>query len=263
MNESTRQNWDKWAETYLTDNDKISLDIIKSDPWRAFPREVREMLAAAVPDLRGRRVLVASSGDNIAAFGFYLLGAVVTSADLSDRQLENAKKIADAQGFDIEFRQADTMTLDGLPDGAYDLVYTSNGAHVWLGDLGMMFRTFRRVLKPGGAVVSFDTHPFNRPFGDDGKKIKVVKPYTQTGPDGDPPNYHWRVEDVLRALLGAGFALEDYRDMQSYPDDIMAHGWFYNSYAAREKDKGRKYDWKQNQWAALPSWLGFCARSPA
>ncbi|MDR1463972.1 MAG: class I SAM-dependent methyltransferase [Oscillospiraceae bacterium] len=260
MNESARQSWNQWAETCLTENDRISLELIQEDPRRAFPRDVWDMVTAATPDLRGKRVLVPSSGDNLAAFGFHLLGAKVTSADLAEKQLENAARIADAHGWDMEFRQADSMTLDGLPDGTYDLIHTSNGAHVWISDLGQMYHSFHRALRPGGAYVFFDTHPFNRPFDDHGKRLKVVRPYAATQPFHDPPEYPWRVEDILRALLGAGFALRDYRDIQSGPDDIMAFGWFYRSYAQREQDRRAKYDWIKNPGAALPSWMGVSAR---
>lgn len=88
------------------------------------------MLRSAFDSFKGLRVLVPSSGDNGAVFAFHMLGASVTSADISGRQLENAKKLADGEGWNIEFVRADSMTLDGIPDGKFDLVYTSNGVHV-------------------------------------------------------------------------------------------------------------------------------------
>jgi len=260
MNESTRKMWDNRADTYFTDTDHAkSLAIIKSDPARAFPRDVWEMLRNAVHDLKGKRVLVPSSGDNLSVFGFHLLGAKVTSTDLSEKQLGNAAKIAAAHHWDIEFRQADSMALDVLPDSEYDLIHTSNGAHVWIGDLGMMYRSFYRVLKPGGSYVFFETHPFCRPFDQRGKDAKIIKPYTSTGPFNDPPEFAWRIEDFIRALMNAGFTLADYRDMQSYKEEIMAFAWHYKTYTEREKDNYAQHDWKINPWAALPTWMGVSA----
>jgi SAM-dependent methyltransferase len=262
MNEPARKAWNEWSDEYFkgylswqrggTDTD---LEIIKRDPLRAFPRDVREMLCAAVPELRGKRVLVPSSGDNLAVFGFHLLGAQVMSTDLAENQLANAKKLADANGLSgIEFRQSDSMALDGVPDGEFDLVYTSNGAHVWIGDLAMMYRAIWRKLKPDGAYIFFETHPFHRPFNertyDEEKIVRFIKPYTSTNLFSNPPEYHWRTQDFLQALLGAGFTLTDYRDMQSYEEDLSNYAW---------TDKS-KYDWTTYPFATLPSWMGVSAR---
>lgn len=151
-----------------------------AQPMWAFPEKVRPMLQRAFADFRGIRVLVPSSGDNAAAFAFHLLGASVTSADISERQLDNAKRIAAAQGWDIEFVCADSMKLENIKDRAYDLVYTSNGVHTWIGDLGSMHRSFSRVLKPRGRYIMFETHPFIRPFDDSTDEIRLVKDYDDT-----------------------------------------------------------------------------------
>ncbi|MDR2615387.1 MAG: methyltransferase domain-containing protein [Oscillospiraceae bacterium] len=257
MNESTRSAWNSWSDEYFkglsfyVGDPAADIELIKRDPIRAFPRDVREMLGVAVPDgLNGKRVLVPSSGDNLAVFGFHLLGAKVTSADLAENQLANAKKIADANGFTgIEFRQADSMTLDGIPDGEFDLVYTSNGAHVWISDLAMMYRSFYRALTLGGAYVFFETHPFHRPFNertyDEEKVVRFVKPYTSTGPFNNPPEYAWRVQDFLQALLSAGFELRDYREIGPQDDDLYNYRW---------EDKA-KNDWTVYPFAALPNWM--------
>ena len=68
---------------------------IKKNPERAFPIAVYSLLKKYVGDLRGKKVLVPSSGDNVGAFGLHLLGAKVTSCDLAENQIKNAKKIAD------------------------------------------------------------------------------------------------------------------------------------------------------------------------
>jgi RimJ/RimL family protein N-acetyltransferase/SAM-dependent methyltransferase len=262
MNEATRKDWDAHSDEYFSSGNE-DYDIIATAPERAFPAEVWEMLRTALPDLRGKRVLVPSSGDNIAAFGLYLLGAEVTSTDISDNQLSNAKKIADTRGWNVKFQQADSMTLDGLQDGAFDLVYTSNGVHVWISDLAMMYRSFNRVLKPGGQYIFFDTHPFSRPFDDSGSVIKIEKDYRDVGPFGDVPNYHWRVEDFLRSLIAAGFTLEDYRDLHSSQTDLLSYDYIYygeyGTYAAREADGGARYDWRNNPWAALPQKIAVSA----
>jgi RimJ/RimL family protein N-acetyltransferase/SAM-dependent methyltransferase len=263
-NQKTREAWNSWSDNYFK-KDMDSYDAITAEPIRAFPHEVREMLVDVFPefpDLRGKCVLVPSSGDNVAAFGFALLGASVTSTDIAERQLENAAKIAATHGWSgIEYIRADSVTLDGVADSAYDLIYTSNGAHVWIGDLAQMYRTFARKLKPGGSYVFFETHPFHRPFDDSTSEVRIKKPYTEVGPfyserDNNSPTWGWRVEDFLRALLSAGFELRDYRDMQSHLDDVSAFAWVDGTPEEREA----RLDWRKNPWAALPSWMGMRLR---
>lgn len=117
----------------------------KKDPAWVFPSVIWDMIRRMYPDLRDKRVLVASSGDNAAVFGFYLLSAKVTSTDIAERQLYNAKLIADAHSWNIDFIRQDSAELGGISDGVYDLVYTSNGVHVWISDLTGMYRSFNRV----------------------------------------------------------------------------------------------------------------------
>ena len=260
MNEKTQADWDACSDEYFDGEDRlITIGEIKRSPERAFPRETWEMLEEAFPDFTGKKVLVPSCGDSYAVYAFHLLSAEVTASDLSSQQIKNAKRMADTQGWDtIPFVQSDSMSLEGIPDGEFDLIHTSNGVHVWISDLSMMYGNFRRVLKPGGRYIFFDTHPFQRPF-EDGKRIKIIKPYTETRKN--EIEFHWRTEDFVRALLGAGFALEDLQDLMPHEDDFTGHMWHYGSYEEREKDKFAKYDWHKNPLAALPAWLAIHAEA--
>jgi SAM-dependent methyltransferase len=217
------------------------------------------MIHKAYPDLRGKRVLVPSSGDNCAVFGFYLLGAAVTSFDIAERQLYNAQKIDGEQSWNIEFICKDSMELDGITSDEYDLVYTSNGVHVWISDLPKMYGNFHRVLKPGGRYVMFETHPFIRPFDDSGMEIKVKKPYEETGPfrSGEITEYKWRIMDIFNAIQNAGFNVTRMEEFHPMPDEYNT--WFARETGETDEQYTKKHDWKQNPWAALPQWIGFSA----
>ena len=267
MNEATQADWDACSDEYFSGEDRpITIEEIKKAPARAFPQEVWEMLHTAFPDLTGKKILVPSCGNGYAAYAFHLLGAEVTASDLSAQQLKNASQTAKDQGWDIEFIQADSMALEGMPDGTFDLIHTSNGAHVWISDLPMMYGNFMRVLKPGGRFIFFDMHPFHRPFKDAGfkgfKRVKVKKSYDDTRGCNEMES-HWRVEDFMRALLGVGFAIEDLRECMGHKDDLSGHMRHYNSYKERDKDKYALYDWRKNPLGALPVWLAMRAAKGA
>ena len=258
MNNGVMNWWNNRSDEYYGGL-RGQLDMLKANPNWAFPRPVFEMIKQVFPDLHDKRVLVPSSGDNMAVFGFNLLGAKVTSCDIAERQLHNAKKVADENGWDIEFIQQDSMELDRIGDGEYDLVYTSNGAHVWISDLPKMYSNFYRVLKPNGKYIMFETHPFIRPFDDSGMEVIIDKPYEETGPfiSGEVTEFAWRIQDIFNAVFNSGLSMT--RMEEFHPEKNDYDDWFYDSIPSAKADNYRMHDWKYNPWAALPQWIGFSA----
>lgn len=258
MNNRVMDWWNSRSDEYYGDV-KEGVDMILDKAERAFPAVVWDMIKHEFPDIRGKRVLVPSSGDNIAAFGFHLLGASVTSCDISERQLHNAKTIAGGFGWSIEFIRQDSMKLESIPDGSFDLVYTSNGVHVWISDLPGMYGNFRRVLKPGGRYIMFETHPFIRPFDDSGPEIRLVKPYEDTGPfvSEEITEFGWRIMDLFNAVINSGFAITHMEEFHPQKGDY--DNWFYKNLSSAAADNYRKLDWRINTWAALPQWIGLSA----
>ena len=255
------QSWnegsDNWCARYAST--KI-LDQVVQDPWVAFPRTIRQEIQARFPSLAGKRVLVPSSGDNIAVFAFHLLGAQVVSTDFSQKQLDNAKRIADARRWTISFLRQNSMELADIPKGTFDLVYASNGVHVWISRLDQMYAAFYRALREGGSCLFFETHPFIRPFDSGGPEIKVKKDYDDTAAFGDPPNYHWRVQDLINHFVGAGFRLEGMEEFHGERSELPNYSWWYDSIEEAEADSYAKLDWQKNAWAALPQWIALYGR---
>lgn len=255
--------WDNRSDEYYG-GIQNGLDDIFDRADRGFPIVVWDMIRRAFPDLRGKRVLVPSSGDNIAVFGFHLLGASVTSCDISERQLYNAKKVADRFDWNIEFIRQDSMELTYIPDNTYDLVYTSNGVHVWIPNLPKMYGNFNRVLKPDGKYIMFETHPFCRPFDTSGTEIKVKKPYTETGPfvsevkTGTITEFGWRIMDLFNAVFDNGFCITHMEEFSPGKDEY--DNYFYSHHKEAKEDDYKRHDWKYNPWAALPQCIGFTAR---
>ena len=134
----------EWYQSLRTDD--VIAKLVEN-PTTVFHKSVYNLIVKYIPDLHNKRVLLPSSGDNHAAFAFALLGADVTSADISEKQLEHAKAIADKLKLKINFVCDDTMQLSNIPDSSFDLVYTSNGTHTWIADLPTKYKNIHRVLK--------------------------------------------------------------------------------------------------------------------
>jgi len=246
-----------WYNRYRTDD---AIHAIMKNPAGAFHPTAFALLKDHLGTFQGKQILVPSSGDNHAVFAFHLLGAKVTSSDISQRQLDNAQSIAKKHGWDILFSLGNTITLDVFTNNTYDLIYTSNGVFVWIDDLPSMFENIYRVLKSGGIYISFDIHPFTRPFTDSDPakeaKIMIHKPYDHTDLGLEK---HWRIQDLLNAIIRSGLSVKHIEEM--YPE--VGTYWFESTggrAGLTDAELKKLYDWKSNPLAAIPAWLSVVSR---
>lgn len=268
MTERLKQVIDEWNQISESDwymsyrRDKVIHDILEK-PESAFHKRTWEVIQQTFPSLRGKKVLVPSSGDNRAVFALAALGAEVTSCDICEKQLIYAREIAEKNGLDIQFQVENTMKLEGISDDTYDLVYTSEGVHVWINDLCGMYHNIYRVLKKGGFYINYEIHPFTRPFAYDdarpeSKEIVIQKDYDATGPFENGTEYRWRLQDILNAICDSHIVLKRLEEMHDEKD--KGHFWFYE----KEREQMSKeevdsyYDVSQNPLCALPQWFTVC-----
>jgi len=256
MNKANGRYWDAQAADWerMREADQLWRRC-PSEPELAFEGEALDCIRRYVGDLRGKQACVIGSGDNYVAFALAGMGARVTSTDISGRQLEVARRRADALGLAIDFVVADATLLDGIPDGAFDLVCSSNGFFVWIAEPGQVFAQVRRILKPGGFYIFYDIHPFQRPWKNQATPLEMAKPYTMTGPFVDEGQgqasyeFNWRMCDLLNPLLEAGLVLRHLGE--SSPKDVRF--WEGNDYTSGKESKLQ--DWQSNPRAGLPVWM--------
>ena len=243
--------WNRTSDSdwYRSLRTEEQINLLKANPASAFHPAVFELIRKYLPDLKNLRILLPSSGDNHAAFALAMMGAQVTSADISERQLEHAADIAKQLHLGIEFICDDTMELSHISDAVFDMVYTSNGTLSWIDDLDGMNRNICRVLKPGGYAVLYDVHPFIRPFsGEAFKEPRIVKSYQDVFPE-----LHWRLQDIVNSQIRSGLAVCEIAELPA----SGASFWF--TYAELQEKNSAELewinDWKKNPLAALPAWL--------
>jgi ubiquinone/menaquinone biosynthesis C-methylase UbiE len=99
------------------------------------------------------------------------LGAKVTGVDLSDKAIENAKRLAKETGIDAQFICCDIYDLPNYLDSSFDIVFTSYGVIGWLPDLDKWATVVARFLKPGGRFVFAEFHPVVWMFDNDFEKV--------------------------------------------------------------------------------------------
>ena len=242
------------SEWYRSLRTEERLGRLRKDPRTAFYPGVLELMEKYTGEFRGKKILLPSSGDNHAAFAFALMGAKVTSADLSDRQLENARRISESWNLDIAYVCDDTTRLSEFGDGTFDMVYTSNGTLSWITDLKEMYGNIRRVLKKGGYSVLYDIHPFTRPFTMEAWKApEIRKSYDDVLPD-----LHWRVQDIVNANAQAELQILEMAELPSA--DTSFWYTFEELKTKTDEETAGINDWKRNPMAAIPAWLALIAR---
>lgn len=157
-------------------------------------------------------------------------GAVVTGVDFSGEGVRTARELAGEAGLSARatFIQSDVESLPDRLSGAYDVVFTSWGALIWLGDLERWAEVVTHFLKPGGVLYIAEFHPYAFLLADDATpdSLRIGYPYFMYGEpqrfddDEDYADPHAKTEhtvtfewlhgfsEILDPLLRRGFRLD-------------------------------------------------------
>ena len=80
MSDKNRVSWNECSAQYSEFNhSELFMSRIAANPRTAFHNTTWTVIQKYMPELRGKRICVPSSGDNHAVFAFAILGAEVTS----------------------------------------------------------------------------------------------------------------------------------------------------------------------------------------
>lgn len=110
-------------------------------------------------DIRGKRLLDVGCGLGEASVYFALLGANVTSSDLSQGMLDVTCRLAQANGVSVTPHVAAAEDM-GLPlEAQFDVIYAGNLLHHV--DIDQTLARIKPHLAPGGVIVTWDPLAYN------------------------------------------------------------------------------------------------------
>jgi SAM-dependent methyltransferase len=157
-------------------------------------------------------------------------GAVVTGADFSGEGIRTARALAGEAGLSSRatFVRSDIEHLPDVLQGSFDVVFTSWGALIWLGDLERWAEVVDHFLAPGGTFYVAEFHPYGFLLAEDSTPdaLRIGYPYFQYGvpqkfdepgdyadPTAEPEHtvtFEWLhgVGEILDPLLQRGLHLE-------------------------------------------------------
>jgi SAM-dependent methyltransferase len=144
----------------------------------------------------GQRVLDVAAGTGNAAIRAAERGADVVASDLTPELLDAGRAVAEADGLQLEWAEADAENLP-FEDGSFDVVMSSIGAmfapqHQDVAD------ELVRVCRPGGTIGLLSWTP----EGMIGALFRTMGPFMPPPPPGAQPPPLWGSEDHVRELFG-------------------------------------------------------------
>ncbi len=178
--------------------------------------------------------------------------------DQSDEFIAQAEALNAIAGANCGFLCSDIYALPPDVPRDFDLALVTIGAINWMPDLDRFFAVMAGLLKPGGQVMLYETHPYLEMF--DPKSTDPHRPvfsYFQREPDVDTAGivydgsvveavsesywYIHRMADVINGCIQAGLRIER---LEEFP------------HSNRDAD----YDIYENQSAQLPMCFTLIAR---
>lgn len=194
--EANRKSWNERAAIHAGRRGKEFEERIRRADFSTFD-DVEERIFAQI-GLKGKYVIQPCCNNGRELISVKKAGAGrCVGVDLSDRFIEEARRLAALSGVEVEFLRSSVYDIPRELDGNFDLVYITIGALGWLPDLDRFFEIVSRLLRRNGQVFIYETHPILNMF-ESGKGLAVEHSYFKTEPfeDTGQPDYLDRSQTV-------------------------------------------------------------------
>lgn len=151
--QNEREFHDAWAES----EDVEKIDVMASNEVCTAP-EMR-YITKRLGNIKGKRLLDVGCGLGEASVYFAMLGADVTSSDLSQGMLDATTRLATFNGVSVKQHVASAEDMQLSSDAKFDIIYSGNLLHHV--DIEETITRIKPHLVTGGVFVSWDPLAYN------------------------------------------------------------------------------------------------------
>ena len=178
-----------------------------------------------IAPFHGEQTLCIGSGGGQQAILLSAYGCEVTDLDISSRQLEKDREMAERHHVPVRTEQGDMQDLSRFADGMFSLVFNPTST-CFVADVTKVYRETFRVLRHGGCFLTSVTNPamylFNEKLIPKGKlKVRYTLPYSDLKSLSqkeihamrarhDTFEFSHSMNSLIGGLCRAGYVIEDF-----------------------------------------------------
>lgn len=168
-------------------------------------------------DLKGKKMLGLASGGGQQMPVFTALGAECTVMDISTKQIESERMVAEREGYDIIAIKGDMTKPLPFEDETFDLIFHPV-SNCYVKEVRPIWKECFRVLKPGGYLIAGVDHYINYIVDEEEREIVNSLPFDpltneeqrkQLEREDAGMQFSHSLEEQITGQLEAGFTLLD------------------------------------------------------
>jgi SAM-dependent methyltransferase len=226
ISEHNRRAWDGYVDEGNEFTVPVDSEIIayaKKGEFAVYLSPYRPAPQDWFPRVQGLEVLCLGGGGGQQGPVLAAAGARVTVFDISPKQLEQDRRVAEREGLQIETVEGDMADLSAFTDGRFDLI-VNPVSNLYVPDLRPVWSGCARVLQPGGVLSAGFMNPafyiFDRQVMDQEGELRVrhALPYSDLHSlipeelenvrhQGWPLEFSHSLEEQIGGQIEAGFSL--------------------------------------------------------
>ncbi len=213
--------WNK-ASSYYQDIFKIPFDDIYYGPF--CPTE-KELKIIDIDNVKNKKILELGCGGGQCSIYLSKNGAICSGVDLSEKQIQYAKKIAKENDVKIKYNIGTGENLNQFKNEEFDIVL-SVFAIQYIKNIDKCFNEINRILKKGGKFIFSLDHPFYSIISSN--TLKIERNYNNSGlnkniktsdiidkkiwQEGDTQKfivYFRKISDIYGSLVRSNFVVKE------------------------------------------------------
>ncbi len=255
--EINRKGWNKRTDAHRKHH------AYKTNEFLAGDAILHPLERAELGDISGKSLLHLQCHFGLDTLSLARLGAKVTGADISDRSIEEARKLSEISGVHGRFIRSDLFDLPDVLQGVFDIVYSTYGVVWWMSDIKRWAGIVARYIKPGGFFYLAEVHPVldmldeNKGIAESYFHISTERYYEEmdncdkTVKIDEEVGWRWTIGDVVTALAQSGLRIDFLHEHPFSVYDKYAtmvkdsEGWWY--YPDRKNDVPLLYSLKASK----------------